>query len=310
MKIIVTGGAGFIGSNIVDELIEQDHDVMVVDMFPKGKTPNFNKHAKYEDIDILDDKIDWVFRGFSPDMVIHHAAQVNVQHSIDEPLHDARSNIMGTLAILEQCTKWNVQKLIFASTAAVYGTPMYLGIDEIHPITPMSPYAVSKHTSEEYVKLYSRIYGLDYSILRYANVYGIRQDSKGEGGVVSNFISKFLEKQPPVIFGNGEQTRDFIYVKDVVTANIAALTKGSKGVYNISCNQPTTINQLFKLLVEISGEKVTPIYMESRKGDIEHSYLENKLAEIELDWKPMYRLKEGLLEVYNSINKNVAVQFR
>lgn len=207
------------------------------------------------------------------------------------PLQDAQTNILGTIAILQQCVQWNVNKIVYASTAAVYGNPQYLGVDEVHPINPLSHYAVSKFACEQYIKLYSEIYNLDYTILRYSNVYGNRQDSKGEGGVVSLFIRRILEGQPPIIYGDGRQTRDFIHVKDVVSANIAALNKGSKGIYNISSNQQTSINELVDLLVEISGDKYMPLYTEARKGEIYHSYLENKLAREILGWSPKYGLK-------------------
>ncbi|MDK2814139.1 MAG: UDP-glucose 4-epimerase [Thermoanaerobacter sp.] len=231
-----------------------------------------------------------------PDYVIHQAAQINVQKSIDNPVFDAKVNILGTVNLLECCRKSGVKKIVYASSAAVYGNPEYLPIDEEHRINPISYYGISKHTAEHYFEVYRQLYGLKYTILRYANVYGIRQDPKGEGGVISIFIDKMLKRERPIIFGDGNQTRDFVYVKDVAKANLLALEKGDNEVVNISTGKPTSINELVEIMKKIMNTSSEPIYTEPQKGDIVHSYLDNKKALDVLGWRPEYSLEEGLKE--------------
>lgn len=295
-KILVTGGAGFIASHIVDKLIKNGDKVVVVDNLSTGREENLNKEAIFYNVDILDDSLRKVFEIEKPDCVIHHAAQIDVQRSIRQPMDDARVNVSGTINILECCKEYNVKKIVYASTAAVYGEPKYLGIDEKHPVAPISYYGISKHTPEHYIKVYSSLYGIKYTILRYANAYGIRQDPKGEGGVISIFVDKLLEEGTPIIFGTGEQTRDFIYVKDIVEANVLAVSKGDNNIFNIGTGVATSINELFNSMKEISGAKVEPIYKEARKGDILHSYFDISKAKEILGWSPRYSLKDGLKE--------------
>jgi UDP-glucose 4-epimerase len=294
MEVLVTGGAGFIGSNIVDGLIEIGHQVIVVDNLSTGKKENLNKQAKFYNLDIRDKGLKEVFKENEISHVIHHAAQIDVQHSIKDPLSDAQNNISGTINLLEQCRKYNIEKFIYASSAAVYGEPDYLPIDEEHPIKAMSPYGISKHTPEHYIKMYSELYDLKYTIFRYANVYGPRQDSKGEGGVVSIFVDKMLAEERPVIFGDGEQTRDFIYVADLVKANLLALDQGDNVLVNISTQSRDSINDLFNYLNQILLYDLEPIYKEARQGDIRHSSLVNSRAKELLGWTPAYDFKSGL----------------
>ncbi|AFK85625.1 MULTISPECIES: SDR family oxidoreductase [Thermoanaerobacterium] len=296
MNILVTGGAGFIGSNIVDLLIDNGYDVAVVDNLSTGKKENINKKARFYNIDITDDDLYKVFEYEKIDIVIHHAAQIDIQRSINDPVFDAKVNIIGTINLLECCRKYDVKKIVYASSAAVYGDPEYLGVDEKHRVNPISYYGISKHTPEHYIKVYNELYGLKYTILRYANVYGIRQDPKGEGGVISIFIDKMLSGKNPVIFGDGNQTRDFIYVKDVAKANLLALEKGDNEIINISTNRSTTINELVEIMNKFMEKPLKPIYKEPRKGDILHSYLDNKKAKDVLRWKPDYSLEDGLKE--------------
>lgn len=296
MNFVVTGGAGFIGSHIVDALIESGHQVHIIDNLTTGNLVNVNPKAIFHPIDITGDQLGAVFEKAKPDIVIHHAAQIDVQTSILQPLLDAKVNILGTLALLEQCREHNVRKLIYASSAAVYGTPEYLGVDERHPLRPISFYGISKHTPEHYIEAFSHLFGFDYTILRYANVYGIRQDPKGEGGVVSIFVDRLLQGQQTVIFGDGEQTRDFIYVKDIVSANLAAVERGSKGIYNIGWNKQTSVNELLKLMSELCGKPFAPQYMPQRVGDILHSRLDNAAAKEQLGWEPLFTLRSGLSE--------------
>lgn len=296
MNILVTGGAGFIGSNIVDLLIDNGYDVIVVDNMSTGKKENINKKARFYNIDITDDDLYKVFEDEKIDIVIHHAAQIDIQRSINDPVFDAKVNIVGTINLLECCIRYGIKKIVYASSAAVYGDPEYLGVDEEHKVNPISYYGISKHTPEHYIKVYNELYGLKYTILRYANVYGIRQDPKGEGGVISIFIDKMLNGERPVIFGDGNQTRDFIYVKDVAKANLLALEKGDNEIINISTNKATTINELVEIMNKFMEEPLKPIYKEPRKGDILHSYLDNKKAKDVLGWKPDYELEDGLKE--------------
>ncbi|MFD0697141.1 NAD-dependent epimerase/dehydratase family protein [Paenibacillus sp. GCM10027628] len=300
MKILVTGGAGFIASHVTDELIAEGHQVAVVDNLSTGKSENLNEHAAFYHVDISDQQLEDVFEQFQPEVVIHHAAQIDVKFSMQDPIRDSNINIIGSLQVLELSRKYNVRKIIYASSAAVYGAPEFLGITELHPIKPQSCYGISKHTFEHYLEVYSQLYGLDYTILRYANVYGLRQDPKGEGGVISIFIDKLLARKNPFIHGDGEQTRDFIYVKDVVQANLCALTKGSRLAINIGTNTQTSINQLFSLLCDLSKINMEPVYQASRQGDIQHSRLDNNLAAKCLDWRPNYSLMDGLAETFQT----------
>lgn len=294
MNILVTGGAGFIGSHIVDDLVQAGHHVHILDNLFTGLKENVHASAVFHHGDLLDDGLAEVFAAAQPEVVIHHAAQIDVQTSLTNPLLDAKVNILGTIALLEQCREHGVRKLIYASSAAVYGTPQYLSIDEAHPVRPLSFYGISKHTPEHYIENFAFLYGMDYTILRYANVYGVRQDPKGEGGVVAVFVDKLLGGRQPVIYGNGEQTRDFIYVKDIVSANRAALNKGSRGIYNISCNEQTSVNDLLKEMCSICGSSFNPSYEPARTGDIVHSRLDNRAALKALEWSPAFTLRDGL----------------
>lgn len=294
MKIVVTGGAGFIGSHVVDQLIKNNHQVAIIDNLSTGKEEYVSSDAAFYKMSILEPELDAVFRLEKPEVVIHQAAQISVQQSLQDPVHDLRENVEGTLRLLELSRRFGVRKFIYASSAAVYGNPQYLGIDEAHPIRPMSFYGLSKYFSERYICLYAELHQLRYTILRYANVYGIRQDPKGEGGVVSVFVDKLLKGEKPVIFGDGEQTRDFVYVEDVAKANIAALTCGDNAVINIGTGHPTSVNELLGLMNELNGTDVLPDYQPERPGDIRHSYLKNDKARSILGWEPEVTLREGL----------------
>lgn len=296
LKVLVTGGAGFIASHIVDLLIDRGNHVAILDNFSTGQEEFVNPQAVVYKLDILDEQITNIMLDFNPEVVIHHAAQIDVQTSIIKPAYDAQVNVVGTIKLLEACRTSGVRKFIYASSAAVYGNPEYLPVDEWHPIAPLSFYGISKHAPEHYLKVFSQLCDLDYTILRYANVYGVRQDPKGEGGVVSIFIDKILAGQHPIIYGDGEQTRDFIYVKDIANANVAALKSGSKSTYNISSNHQTKVNDLLLTISLIYNKKVTPIYKGVRTADILHSCLDNSAALKDLHWEPLYSLKDGLKE--------------
>lgn len=294
MKILVTGGAGFIGSHIVDHLIHRGDQVVIVDNLSTGKEENLNSEAQFYQLDLTDPKLTEILKQERPEVVIHQAAQTQVPRSIQEPLFDANSNIIGTINLLEASRQSGVRKIIFASTAAVYGNPKYLPIDENHPIRPLSGYGIGKYTAEQYLQIYYNLYGIQYTVLRYANVYGIRQDAKGEGGVVSIFIDRVAHQQPIAIFGNGEQTRDYIYVEDVARANIAAIDHGDGEVFNIGTGVRTSINQLVELLTQVTGNPVIKEYQDERSGDIKDSVFDNRKAQVLLKWKPIIELYKGI----------------
>jgi len=294
MEVLVTGGTGFIGSNIVDGLIKKGHKVIVVDNLSTGKKENLNKNAKFHQLDIRDQELKEIFKENEITHVIHHAAQIDVQHSIKDPLFDVQNNILGTINLLEMSREYGVEKIIYASSAAVYGEPDYLPVDEEHPIKAMSPYGITKHTPEHYIKMYNELYDLKYTIFRYANAYGPRQDSKGEGGVVSIFVDKMVAEERPVIFGDGKQTRDFIHVYDIVKANLLALENDENILVNISTESRDSVNDLVDYLNLILPYNLKAIYEEARKGDILHSSLANEKAEELLGWTPDYDFKAGL----------------
>lgn len=294
MTILLTGGAGFIGSHIVDRLVELGHKTIIIDNLSSGKRKNINKEACTYFQDINDGLME-IFKEQEIDYVIHLAAQTSVINSVKNPYNDAKANVLGTINLLECCRKHGVKKIVFASTGgAIYGNPQYLPMDENHPINPLSPYGLNKYVAERYLELYKEFYGIDYVALRYSNVYGPRQDPYGEAGVVAIFIDKLMNNEKPSIFGTGGQTRDFIYVSDVVDANIIALEKGS-GAYNIGTGIPTSVNEIFKLLQKVTkNHNIKPIYAEERTGEVKHCYLNCKKAEKELDWEPKVSLEEGL----------------
>lgn len=310
MKVLVTGGAGFIGSNVVDLFISEGNDVIVVDNLSQGKIENVNNGARFYKCDILEmDKLEVIFTTEQPEVVIHNAAQIDVQASLKKPSMDAEINIKGTINILECCRKFEVRKIIYPSSAAVYGDPKYLPVDEEHEVNPISFYGISKHTPEHYIKTYAELYNIKYTIFRYANVYGIRQDPKGEGGVISIFIDKFLSNKVPIIFGDGEQTRDFIYVKDIARANLAALNNGDNSICNISTQTQISVNQLVKTMKDVFESDLEAIHEEERCGDIKDSSLKNDKAENLLQWAPKYSLENGLRETceyYRNIYETIS----
>lgn len=296
MKILVTGGAGFIGSHTVDLLIEAGHEVSVIDNLSTGNKEFVNPKANFYLLDITSPQLEYIFANEQPECVIHQAAQVDVAKSIQNPVVDANSNILGTIHLLECCKKFNVQKIIYTSSCAVYGETNDCSILETFPVQPMSFYGVSKYAPELYIQLYHQLFGISFTILRYANVYGPRQTPKGEGGVVSIFMKKMLKGVQPIIYGDGEQTRDFIYVKDVATANLLSLNKGTNQILNIGLNKKTSINELHSIISSIIPKPVLPLYLPARQGDILYSRLENLKAMQMLSWQPDYNLLDGLIE--------------
>lgn len=306
MKILVTGGAGFIGSNIADELILKKHEVVIVDNLATGNIKNVNKKAKFYKVSICNKKkIDEIFRKEKIDIVIHNAAQLDVRKSVEDPYFDADVNIKGTLNILEACKNTKVKKIIFASSGGtIYGECGKKAPDEKAFANPLSPYGVAKLSVEHYIKAYSSLYGLKYTILRYANVYGQRQDENGEAGVVAIFIGKMIKDKEIFVFGDGKQLRDYVNVKDVVNANIKALTKANNEVINIGTNKTTSVIELVKELSKITGYNKKPIFKPKRSGELFKSFLNIYKAKKMLNWKPQVSIVEGLRNTVNYF-KNV-----
>lgn len=306
MKILVTGGAGFIGLHVVELLVQRGYEAIIVDNFHVGKKDTVPPGVRIIEMDINSTQMEGVFVRERPDVVIHLAAQVDVAISIQNPVHDAEQNIIGTIRLLNYCQKYNVQKVIFSSTCAVYGETDDCSITESFPIKPLSYYGLSKSTSERYIQLFNNLNQVPFTILRYANVYGPRQTSLGEGAVISTFFGKILSGKAPFIYGDGEQTRDFIYVKDIAMANLLAINKGSNEIFNIGSNTKTSVNEILKMMSSLASVQVIPIHQPARDGDIQHSRLDNTKAASILGWQPTYELLSGLSETFNyykAINK-------
>ncbi len=298
MKILVTGGAGFIGSHVVNVFIENGHEVVVVDDLSTGRRSNLNPAATFYQVDIRSPQLAEIFEKEQPQVIDHHAAQMDVRRSVEDPLFDADVNVLGSIKLIELARKHNVERFIYISTGgAVYGEPEYLPCDEAHPINPICPYGASKHTVEHYLYMYQELYDLNYVILRYPNVYGPRQDPHGEAGVVAIFTGQMLGGDQIVINGDGEQERDFVYVGDCARANILALTtENCNTIFNLGYGKGTTINEIYTNLKNITGYEDSAIHGPAKVGETRRIFLEASKAEKELDWKPTVGLEAGLSE--------------
>ncbi len=295
MNILVTGGAGFIGSHVVDSYIELGHNVIVVDSLLTGSLENLNPKAKFYKIDIRDDKIEEIFKSEKIDAINHHAAQMDVRKSVEDPIYDADVNIIGSLKLLQLGVKYGVKKFIFASTGgAIYGEQDYFPADEEHPTRPLSPYGVAKLTVEKYLYFYKEVHGLNYIALRYANIYGPRQNPHGEAGVVAIFTSKMLKGEQPVINGDGLQTRDYTYVGDVVRANVLALNYDKSDVFNVGTGIETDVNTLFHKLKALTGANCEEFHGPAKPGEQRRSVISYEKIYKTLGWKPEVSLDEGL----------------
>lgn len=294
-KVLVTGGAGFIGSHVVDALLQAGHEVAVVDNLRTGKRENVNPAARLYEVDIRDvEALEEVFSAERPQVICHQAALANVRESLQKPGEYAEVNIIGSIHLLELARKYECERFIYASTGgACYGEPEFLPVTEDHPINPLDPYGASKHAVEHYLFLYRHNYGLPYVILRYPNVYGPRQDPLGEAGVVAIFTGLMLAGKTPTINGTGKQQRDFVYVTDIARANVLALDRG-EGIYNIGSGVPTDVNTIFAELKAATGYQGEANYGPPKQGEVFRIYLDASKAKAELGWEPQVSLKEGL----------------
>lgn len=294
MKILVTGGAGFIGSHLVDRLVQEGQEIVVVDNLSTGKRRNLNRAAEFYKVDIQSSRLERVFRNERPSMVMHLAAQMDVRRSVEDPTYDAQVNILGTVNVLQQAANHGTRKVIFASSGgAIYGEQEVFPAPESHPTQPLSPYGISKLSGEYYLSYFQRMSGIQCVALRLANVYGPRQDPEGEAGVVAIFTRKLLDGEQPVINGNGRQTRDFVYVDDVVEAHLAAMNKDVLGVYNVGTGEETTVNDLFRILADLIRPGCKELHGPAKKGEQIRSVVDaGKLHQ--LGWEPKTSIQEGL----------------
>ena len=295
MKILVTGGAGFIGSHVVEAYLAAGHEVTVVDDLSTGFRHNVPDGVRLHEVDIRSELLEGVFAHEKPDVVNHQAAKANVRESFEKPLLYADVNVMGSVNVLECCRKYGVRKVIYASTGgAVYGEPQELPVTENHPINPLDPYGASKHHVEHYLRIYKSSFGIDYTILRYPNVYGPRQDPLGEAGVVAIFVGKMLNQGRPVINGTGDQERDFVYVGDVARASVLALDRAGGETVNIGSGIPASVNRITDLLKEVSGFQGEIGHGPAKAGEVYRIFLNADRAAEKLGWTPQVSLEEGL----------------
>jgi UDP-glucose 4-epimerase len=302
VRIVVTGGAGFIGSHVADAYCAAGHDVLVIDSLWEhggGRRANVPENVSLVHMDIRDEEIGRVFADFAPEIVSHHAAQHSVAISTRDPLYDAQINVIGLLNVLEFAQKSGARKVIFASSGATFGTPDKLPITDDTPQHPTSPYGISKMVAEDYLRFYKASRELDFTALRYGNVYGPRQDPNGEAGVISIFIGKFLAREPVRIDWDGEQTRDYVFVEDVARANLAALDRGSAGCYVIGTGVRTSVNQIYRNLVDLTGFQAPVERGPQRPGDARDAQFDATRARLDLGWTPTTSLPDGIRATYD-----------
>jgi UDP-glucose 4-epimerase len=307
MKILVTGGAGFIGSHIVDAYCQLGHDVIALDDLSTGHAENVNSAARLIQMDVRDRQLDHLFAVERFDVISHQAARGNVRASIDNPHEYADVNVTGGVNVLDCSRRHGVKKLIYASTGGcVYGEPQYTPSDEKHPIAPRDPYGASKASFELFLPVFAMCYGLKYTIFRYPNVYGPRQDPLGEAGVVSIFLGQMLRGQQPIINGDGEQERDYVFVTDVARANVIALDKGDNDVFNVGWGVGTSVNTVFRSLCDLVGRQVTEVHGPAKLGEVRRSCLDSTRARDVLGWMPTVELPEGLSQTADFVKSRVA----
>jgi UDP-glucose 4-epimerase len=303
MRILVTGGAGFIGSHVVDAYVTAGHEVAVVDDLSSGSADNVHPRARSYRLDIRDAELDGVFAEARPEVVCHHAAQVSVRRSVEAPQADAEINVLGSLNVFEAARRHGVRRVIVASTGgAIYGEQCEGAADETHPCRPRSPYAVAKLAVEHYLDYARATFGVEAVVLRYANVYGPRQDPHGEAGVVAIFMQRILAGLPPTIFGDGEQVRDFVYVDDVVAANVLALgvptPDAETAIFNIGTGHATSVNELWRAIETLAQPGVRAYHEPARSGDVRRSVLDPSRAARILGWRPTVTVEDGLARTW------------
>jgi len=309
MRILVTGGAGFIGSHTVDALVAiGSHEVSVVDNLSAGKRDQINPGTRFHQADIRDAaEVGRIIGEARPEVIVHFAAQMDVRRSVADPAFDAQVNLVGFLNLMEAARQHGLRRVVFSSTGgAIYGEQDTFPADESHPCRPVSPYGVAKFSTESYLFFYKAQYGIDYAAMRYANVYGPRQDPHGEAGVVAIFCGRLLEDKPVTIFGDGKQTRDYVYVGDVVRANVAAVTASATGPINVGTGIETDVNQLYRALAAAAGSDRPPTYAPARLGEQSRSVIAAMRARRELGWSPQVTIEEGLRRTYDFFKERVA----
>ncbi|MEW5946068.1 MAG: NAD-dependent epimerase/dehydratase family protein [bacterium] len=295
MRVLVTGGAGFIGSHVVDLLLKQGHEVSVVDDLSTGREENLNPGAKFYRLDILDARTGEVFERERPECVVHAAAQISVAQSVRDPAGDARVNVVGSLLLMEHARRSGARKVVFSSSGGtVYGEVPGAPAAEDVPFNPQSPYGIGKMCFEYYLEFYRVEYGIAYTVLRYGNVYGPRQDPHGEAGVVAIFAMKTLRGETPTINGDGKYFRDYVYVSDVAHSNRLCLERGDNRIYNIGTQTATDVNEVFRLIAEAAGFTGAAKHGPPRHGDLRRSVLDVSRARRELGWAPVVPLDEGI----------------
>lgn len=305
-SVLVTGGAGFIGSNLVDRLLAEDRRVVVVDDLSTGKLANLAEarrsnpgNFEFQRLDLTSGALDALVERHRPEAILHLAAQMNVRRSVEDPVHDAMVNVIGTINVLEAARRHGVRKVVFATSGGcIYGEPGLedLPVSEDQSGSAHSPYGASKRSGEEYLHTYEALYDLEWTSLALSNVYGPRQDPAGEAGVVAIFTERMLSGQPCMIYGDGEQSRDFVYVDDVVHAFVLAMDRGSGQRFNIGTGERTTVNQLFGALAAATGYDRQPVHAPERTGELRHNAVDIRKASKGLGWKPWTTLEEGLAE--------------
>jgi UDP-glucose 4-epimerase len=307
LKILVTGGAGFIASHIADAFIEEGHSVFILDNLSSGFEKNINPKAQFLNMDIRDESISKIFENEKFDVVNHHAAQMDVRRSVADPAFDADINIIGTINLLQNAVKNKVKKFMFASTGgAIYGEQEYFPADEKHPTSPLSPYGISKLSVEKYLFFYRAQYNLNYSILRYANIYGPRQNPHGEAGVVAIFSKKLLNGEQPLINGDGKQTRDYTFVKDVVKANLFTLEDNESDIYNVGTGKETNVNELFNMINKLIGRGQVEKHGPAMPGEQLRSVITSKKIKQKFSWSPTASIDAGLKETIKYFEENLS----
>lgn len=310
MKVLVTGAAGFIASHVADVYVSAGHDVVILDDLSRGAKRNVNPKARFYQCDIRDrEAVENIFLSERPTIINHHAAQMDVRRGVREPLFDAQVNILGSLNLIEAAVAHGAKRFIYAATAgAGYGEPKKMPVPEDYPINPITPYGISKHTVEHYLFTFEFLYGLDYVVLRYGNVYGPRQSSQGEAGVFAIFCEQILTDIQPVIYGDGTKLRDYVYISDVTAANVAALQSGTNEIFNIGSGVPTSDLDVFQMVRDLLAKQVEPKYLPRRLGEIDNICLDISKAKSLLRWEPRVTLWEGARMTVAHFQRGAAVK--